>query len=114
MNRSTRDVGAPYDLRMTSNPPDQASASAHSLGDALAKNEEAQEAVQGVADELGVVHEVLKAEVAKIAKDGDAATAVERTAVLEKKLNETADKMAEVNEALADQKASLEHLRKSR
>lgn len=98
---------------MTSNPPDQARTGSQSLADALAKNEEAKEAVQDVADELGVVHAVLTTEAAKVAEGGDAATAVERTAVLEKKLNETADKMAEVNKALADQNASLEHLRKS-
>ena len=99
---------------MTSIPPDQARARSRSLADALAKNEEAKEPVQNVADELGVVHAVLTSEVAKTAEGGDAATAVERTAVLEKKLNETAEKMAEVNEALADQKASLEHLNKSK
>ena len=99
---------------MTSNPADQGTAGSHTLADAISKNEEAKEAVQDVADELGVVHAVLTSEVAKIAEGGDAATAVERTAVLEKKLNETADKIAEVNEALADQKASLEHLSKSK
>ena len=97
---------------MTANPPDQARAAASTVAQALAKNEEAKDAVQGVADELGVVHAVLSSEVAKVASEGDAATAVQRTAVLEEKLNKTADKMAEVNEALAHQKAALEHLSK--
>ena len=57
-----------------------------------------------------MVHAVLTQEVAKIAGEGDASTAVQRTAALEKKLNETAKKMDEVNQAIAEQQASLEHL----
>lgn len=97
---------------MTATPPDPAAA-ANGLADALAKNEEATEAVQQVADELGVVHAVLTQEVAKIVGEGDGAEAVERTAVLEKKLNETAEKMIQVNDALSDQHASLNHLKKA-
>ena len=82
----------------------------HSLEAALTKNAEAREAVQDVADELGVVHAVLTQEFAEIAGEGDASTAVQRTAALEKKLNETAKKMDEVNQAIAEQQASLEHL----
>ncbi|MET0210317.1 MAG: hypothetical protein ABW220_14830 [Burkholderiaceae bacterium] len=98
---------------MTANTPDPAQAKPHGLAEALAKNEEATEAVQEVADELGVVHAVLTQEVVKIAGEGDAANAVERTAALEKKLTETAEKMVEVNEALAEQHASMEHLTKA-
>jgi seryl-tRNA synthetase len=94
-----------------SNPP---RADAHGLAEALAKNEEATNAVQAVADELVVVHTVLTQEVAKIVGEGDAAEAVERTAALEKKLTETAEKMTEVNEALSDQQASLKHLQNAR
>jgi hypothetical protein len=94
-----------------SNPPPT---DVHGLAEALAKNEEATNAVQGVADELSVVHAVLTQEVAKIAGEGDVAEAVERTAVLEKKLTETAEKMTEVNDALSDQHASLKHLQKAR
>lgn len=86
----------------------------HGLGEALSKNEEAKDAVQEVADELVVVHSVLTQEVANIASDGDAADAVERTAALEKKLTDTAEKMDEVNQALAEQHASLEHLTKAK
>lgn len=95
---------------MTTNPPDQAGVAASTLAQALAKNEEAKDAVQDVADELGVVHAVLSSDVTKIASEGDAAAAMQRTAVLEEKLNKTADKMAEVNEALVHQQAALEHL----
>lgn len=97
---------------MTSNPPDLPSTSAHGLAEALAKNEEATDAVQGVADELGVVHAVLAQEVSEVA--GDSAEAVERTAALEKKLHETAEKMLEVNEVLAEQHASIKHLTKAK
>ncbi len=86
----------------------------HSLEAALTKNAEAKEAVQDVADELGVVHAVLTQEVAKIAGNGDASTAVQRTAALEKKLAETAQKMDQVNQAIAEQQASLEHLNRAK
>ena len=94
-------------------PPKPPSADVHGLAEALAKNEDATNAVQAVADELGVVHAVLTQEVAKIVGEGDAAEAVERTAALEKKLTETAGKMTEVNDALSDQHASLKHLRQA-
>lgn len=103
-----------YDVHMTSSPADHGTADSRTLTHAISKNEEAKGAVQEVADELAVVHAVLTSEVEKIAEGGDAAAAVERTAELQKKLDETADKMAEVNESLAAQNASLEHLSKSR
>ena len=98
---------------MTANAPKTPSDLPNRMAEALAKNEAAADAVQHVADELGVVHAVLSKEVAKIVGEGDerdAADAVERTAALEKKLAETAEKMSEVNEALADQHASVKHL----
>ena len=102
-----------YNRCMTANPSNPSPADVHGLAEALVKNEEATNAVQAVADELGVVHTVLTQEVAKIAGEGDVAEAVERTAVLEKKLTETAKKMTEVNDALSDQHASLKHLQKA-
>ena len=99
---------------MNVNQPSVDQAPVHSLSAALTKNQEAKEAVQDVADELGVVHAVLIQEVAKIADDEDASTAVQRTAALEKKLTETARKMDEVNQAIAEQHASLEHLKKAK
>ena len=89
------------------------SAAVDGLAEALAKNTEAEHAVQDVADELGVLHAVLTSQVADIAVDGDDGTAVERTAQLEKKLSDTAEKMVEVNAALAEQHASLAHLAKA-
>ncbi|MGJ7498596.1 hypothetical protein ACSFA8_26555 [Variovorax sp. RT4R15] len=77
---------------------------------ALQKNKEAAAAVEDVALELGVVHAVLSTEIAKVAATGDIHTAIDRTEVLETKLNETADKMDEVNAALDAQRASLSHL----
>ena len=82
------------------------------LAKALEKNLEAADAVQQVADELGVVHAVLTQEVANVQTD-DASHAVERTAELELKLSETAEKMSEVNAALTEQQASLRHLSKA-
>lgn len=95
---------------MTISTSDPARVNARGLIKALAKNEEATDAVQEVADELVVVHAVLSQEVEKIAGNSDAADAVKRTAALEKKLTETAEKMLEVKEVLAEQQASLEHL----
>lgn len=86
---------------------------AHGLAGALAKNTEATDAVQAVADELSVVHAVLSKEIAHVADGADAAAAIERTATLEQKLSETAEKMAEVNQALVEQHASLNHLSKA-
>jgi len=80
------------------------------LSKAIEANIEAAAAVQEAADELGVVHAVLTNQVAEIAAEGDAANAVERTAILEEKLSETAGKMVEVNQALAEQQASIAHL----
>ena len=99
---------------MTSNPPELTSAGANGLAAAIAKNEEAADAVQEVADELCVVHAVLTHEAAEVAQDGDAVDALERTAALEKKLSDTAEKMHEVNQALAEQHASLQHLIKAK
>ncbi|RZL93957.1 MAG: hypothetical protein EOP76_08355 [Variovorax sp.] len=95
---------------MTAKPFDHPRTGTDGLAEALAKNQEATNAVQGVADELGVVHAVLTQEVAKLVGKGDAADAVERTAALETKLIETAEKMVEVNHALSDQRASMKHL----
>jgi hypothetical protein len=88
------------------------SAVTHGLAEALAKNTEAAHAVQDVADELAVAHAVLTQEVAHLA-EGEVGTLVERTATLEKKLSDTAETMVEVNEALAEQHASLVHLTKA-
>ena len=77
---------------------------------ALQKNKEAAAAVEDVALELGVVHAVLSTEIAKVDTKVDATdeihTAIDRTEALEAKLSETAEKMDEVNAALAAQRAS--------
>jgi chromosome segregation ATPase len=81
-----------------------------SLSKALKKNQEAVGAVEEVADELGVVHAVLSAELADVAAEGDFESVVARTKTLEGKLSDTVEKMEEVNRALAEQRASIEHL----
>jgi hypothetical protein len=81
-----------------------------SLAKALKKNQEAAVAVEDVAQELGVVHAVLSAELADVATEGDFASAVARTRTLEGKLSDTVEKMEEVNRALAEQRASIDHL----
>ncbi|MET0186289.1 MAG: hypothetical protein ABW210_12620 [Achromobacter sp.] len=79
------------------------------LARALVQNAGAAEAVRQIAAELGVVHAVLADEVARLAREGDALNAGRRTAELEQKLVETAALMFELNEALADEHASMKH-----
>ena len=88
---------------------------AEAIADALKKNIEAAAAVEDVADQLGVVHAVLRTKIAESSADADADTeaAVERTHQLEEKLHETAEKMDEVNQAIEAQHASLAHLTKA-
>jgi predicted transcriptional regulator len=83
---------------------------AASLAKALQKNQQATAAVEEVAEELAVVHSVLTAELKNVAAKGDLDSAVARTKTLEEKLSDTADKMDEVNRAIADQHSSIEHL----
>ncbi len=83
------------------------------IAEALKKNIEAAAAVEDVADQLGVVHAVLRTRIAESAADGDLEGAVQRTHRLEEKLNETAEKMDEVNQAIEAQHASLTHLSKA-
>jgi galactitol-specific phosphotransferase system IIB component len=99
---------------MTAKRPTAKKATTPALSEAIAKNLEATVAVQQVADDLGVVHAVLIKEVAENAGEGDGARAIQRTAVLEQKLNDTAEKMVEVSKALARQHGSLEHLNKAK
>lgn len=86
---------------------------ADAIADALKKNIEAAAAVEDVADQLGVVHAVLRTKIAEASADADTEAAVDRTHELEQKLNETAEKMDEVNQAIEAQHASLAHLSKA-
>jgi chromosome segregation ATPase len=95
---------------MTEKRENTAPATESSLSKALKKNQEAVGAVQEVADELGVVHAVLSAELADVAVEGDFESVVARTKTLEGKLSDTVEQMEEVNRALAEQRASIEHL----
>lgn len=86
---------------------------AEAIADALKKNIEAAAAVEDVADQLGVVHAVLKTKLADLSTHVDVDGAVERTHELEEKLSETAGIMAEVNQAIEAQHSSLAHLSKA-
>ena len=98
---------------MNSKQADESGPGAEAIADALKKNIEAAAAVEDVADQLGVVHAVLKTRLADVSAHADVDGAVERTQQLEEKLNETADIMAEVNQAMEAQHSSLAHLSKA-
>jgi hypothetical protein len=71
------------------------------LDEALTKNKEATEEVARAADDLAVVHAVLDTKLAKGTSDGDVKRAVAETKKVEERLSESADKLEQVNEALA-------------
>jgi hypothetical protein len=70
------------------------------LSDALNKNEEVAEEVKRAADQLAVAHAVLETKIAKEGRDGEVAGAVAETREVGKQLDESAEKLEEVNEAL--------------
>jgi hypothetical protein len=70
------------------------------LSEALNKNEEVAEEVKKAADQLAVAHAVLETRIAKDARDGEVAEAVAETREVGRQLDESAEKLEEVNEAL--------------
>ena len=72
------------------------------LSEALDKNEEATEEVKKAADQLAVVHAVLDTKLGQGADvdDHEVAHAVAETHEVEKRLEESAEKLDEVNETL--------------
>ena len=91
------------------------SSSALDLPTPLARVLEQTETVQGVveqsADELLVIHAVLKQELPENLQTGDVAQALQRTDELEIKISDTAQELAQVNAVLAqeiDQRVDLE------
>jgi len=83
-------------------PATKSSASAEPLADALEKSENVKETVQGVADDLAVVHAVLNKDVPKERTD-ELDQAVQRTNDLEKKLSKSAEVLEQVTETLSEE-----------
>jgi len=76
------------------------STKASPLSDALEKNEKATAEVRKAADDLAVVHAVLDTKIAQGANDGDVRRAVADTKRVEKRLDESAENLEDVNETL--------------
>ncbi|MEO5845670.1 MAG: hypothetical protein ABIQ33_12605, partial [Caldimonas sp.] len=70
------------------------------IADALDTNEQATEEVKTAADELTVVHAVLDTKLSQDKHDAEVRKAVADTDSLAKRLDETAEKLGEVNETL--------------
>lgn len=84
-------------------PASKSSASpAEPLADALEKSENVKETVQGVADDLAVVHAVLDKDVPKERTD-ELDRAVQRTNDLEKKLSKSAEVLEQVTDTLSEE-----------
>ena len=79
--------------------PDE-TASPAAIVEALGKNKDATEEVKKVADDLLVVHAVLKEEIAQSTQIEAVDRAVEQARELEKRLTESAELLDEVNESL--------------
>ena len=82
------------------------------LARALEQTETAQRVVEQSADELVIIHAVLKKELPESLQTGEVAHALQRTDELEVKINATAQELAQVNKALAqeiDERVDLEH-----
>ena len=73
------------------------------LARALEQNEAAQGSVEKSADELLVIHAVLKHEIPEHVQTGNVAQALQKTDDLETKINDAALELAQVNEVLAQE-----------
>ena len=76
------------------------SAKASPLSEALEKNEEATAEVKKAADQLAVVHAVLDTKIARGAPEGEVKRAVAETKKVEQQLDQSAEKLEDVNETL--------------
>ena len=86
---------------MSNQPPSsQGERNASPLDEALTKNKEATKEVARAADDLAVVHAVLDTKIAKGSSEGDVNRAVAETKKVEERLNESAEKLEQVNETL--------------
>jgi len=70
------------------------------LSEALEKNEEATAEVKKAADQLAVVHAVLDTKIARGAPESDVKRAVAETKKVEQQLDQSAEKLEDVNETL--------------
>jgi hypothetical protein len=71
------------------------------LADALEKNQETAEEVKKAAEDLSVAHAVLDTKATDRVVDDDTKRAVAETGKIEKRLSGSAEKLDQVNEALA-------------
>lgn len=83
--------------------PDASTGDRAPLDDALDKNKAAQQSVQEAAEDLAVVHTVLDTEMPPPGRSDQLDQAVAQTEQLQKKLDETAEVLREVNQALESQ-----------
>jgi hypothetical protein len=89
----------------------ESSPSASPLAQALELNEAAQDVVERSAAELVIINAVLKQEIPGHVQTGDVAFALQKTDELETKIADTAEDLAQVNQALSheiDQRVDLE------
>lgn len=70
------------------------------LAEALTSNKEVAEEVERAADDLSVVHAVLDTKIVTGAMEDDVNRAIAETKRVEERLNETAEKLEQVNETL--------------
>jgi C4-dicarboxylate-specific signal transduction histidine kinase len=96
-----------------SKPPPISSATAAptALARALDHNESVKDTVAQSANELLIIHAVLKHEIPETVQTGEVAQALQKTDELETKIKDTAQELAQVNEVLAqeiDERADLE------
>jgi len=70
------------------------------IDEALEKNKQVAEDIKGAADDLLVVHEVLEKGLSDKAAPEDVELAVAHTGDIEKKLNESAETLDQINEEL--------------
>ena len=76
------------------------------IDEALEKNKQVAEDIKGAADDLLVVHEVLEKGLSDKAAPEDVELAVAHTGDIEKKLNESAETLDQINEELERAKGS--------
>ena len=88
---------------MTQPSPQSEAAPASPLERALDQNTSVQETVESTSAELAVINAVLEVGLPGDVKKGDVAQALKKTDELETKIQDTAQELAEVNDALAQE-----------
>lgn len=95
-----------------STPANAPAAPAQPLDSALAQTREVQAKLNSGAQELFVVHEVLKQEIPPAAQTAEVAEALDKHEALEEAVQECADDLEDVSRALASEVARREELEK--